>query len=168
MLKIIRNLQDELTRLIKDDPVRPEIPLEQRIDQFSEIFVLESDEGEPLAVTCVKFLGSVPERVEDLADTVVNTNTAVFYTIWSYAAGAGRRLIEEAQAAIKKDHPEVDTYVTLSPKTEMARRFHLKNGATVYRENATSVNYLYSSEAAREFSDAKRSAKIFEERSDPR
>jgi hypothetical protein len=33
--------------------------------------------------------------------------------------------------------------VTLSPKTEMARRFHLKNGAGVYRENSTTVNYIY-------------------------
>lgn len=143
MLKIIRNIHDELTRLIKDDPVRPEIPLEQRVNQFSEIFVLESEEGEPQAVTCVKFLGTIPERVEDLADLAVNTNTAVFYTIWSYAAGAGRKLIEEAQARIKQDHPEVTTFVTLSPKTEMAERFHLKNGASKYRVNQDTVNYLY-------------------------
>jgi hypothetical protein len=52
-------------------------------------------------------------------------------------------LIEEAQAEIKREHPEVDTYVTLSPKTEMARKFHLKNGAEVFRENPDTVNYLY-------------------------
>lgn len=144
MLKIIRNIQDELTSLIKDDPVRPEIPLEQRVNQFSEIFVLESDQGEPEAVTCVKFLGSIPERVEDLADLAVNTNTAVFYTIWSYAQGAGRKLIEEAQARIREERPEVTTFVTLSPKTEMAERFHLKNGASKYRVNTDTVNYLYS------------------------
>jgi hypothetical protein len=136
-------MQDELTALIKDDPVRPEIPLEQRVNQFSEIFVLASEEGEPEAVTCVKFLGSIPERVEDLADLAVNTNTAVFYTIWSYAAGAGRRLIEQAQAKIREERPEVDTFVTLSPKTEMAERFHLKNGASKYRVNDDTVNYLY-------------------------
>jgi hypothetical protein len=67
----------------------------------------------------------------------------VFYTIWSYAAGAGRRLIEEAQAEIRREQPEVETYVTLSPKTEMARKFHLKNGAEVFRENPDTVNYLY-------------------------
>jgi len=136
-------MQDELTALIKDDPVRPEIPLEQRVNQFSEIFVLASEEGEPEAVTCVKFLGSIPERVEDLADLAVNTNTAVFYTIWSYAQGAGRRLIEQAQAKIREERPEVNTFVTLSPKTEMAKRFHLKNGAEIYRENPDTVNYLY-------------------------
>jgi len=143
MLHIIRDLGDDLTRLVKDDPVRPEIPLEQRINSNSTIFVLKDDNDQPIAVTCVKFLESVPTQVEDLVNTVVQTNTAVFYTIWSYAAGAGRRLIEEAQAEIKKTHPEVETYVTLSPKTEMAERFHLKNGAEKWRENETSVNYLY-------------------------
>jgi hypothetical protein len=67
----------------------------------------------------------------------------VFYTIWSYAAGAGKDLIVAAQNEIKQSNPEVTTFVTLSPKTEMARRFHHKNGATTFRENADTVNYLY-------------------------
>ncbi len=144
MLHIINDLRDNLLNLIKDDPVRPELPADFRVNDNSRIFVLQDDETQqPLAVTCVKFLGQIPESVEDLTKTVVHTNTAVFYTIWSYAAGAGRTLIEEAQAEIKRQHPEVNTYVTLSPKTEMARRFHLKNGAEVYRENPDTVNYLY-------------------------
>ena len=144
MLHIISDLRDNLLNLIKDDPVRPELTPEFRVNENSRIFVLKDDQtDQPLAVTCVKFLEQIPESVDDLTKTVVKTNTAVFYTIWSYAAGAGRKLIEEAQAEIKREHPEVDTYVTLSPKTEMARRFHLKNGAEVYRENAETVNYLY-------------------------
>jgi len=143
MLHIITDLQDNLLSLIKDDPVRPEIPAEQRVNENSRIFVLKDDDGHPLAVTCVKFLADIPATVEDLADKVVNTNTAVFYTIWSYAAGAGRQLIEQAQAKIKQEQPEVKTYVTLSPKTEMARKFHHKNGAKTYRENTDTVNYLY-------------------------
>lgn len=145
MLHIITDLQDNLLKLIKDDPVRPEIPVEQRVNENSRIFVLKNDQGEPLAVTCVKFLADIPASVNDLADTVVNTNTAVFYTIWSYAAGAGKQLIEEAQKKIREEQPEVKTYVTLSPKTEMARRFHHKNGAKTFRENADTVNYLYES-----------------------
>ena len=143
MLHIINNLQDEFLRLLKDDPVRPEIPAEQRVNSNSQIFVLKNDANEPLAVTCVKFLADIPESVTELADTVVNTNTAVFYTIWSYAAGAGRELITQARSQIEQDHPEVKTFVTLSPKTEMAQRFHHKNGAVTFRENADSVNYLY-------------------------
>jgi len=143
MLHIIRDLNDQLLRLIKDDPVRPEIPAEQRVNDNSEIYVLKDDQDQPIAVTCVKFLENIPNSVDELAQTVVNTNTAVFYSIWSYAAGAGRTLIERAQSEIKQQHPEVTTYVTLSPKTEMARRFHHKNGAVTYRENADSINYLY-------------------------
>ena len=144
MLHIINDLRDNLLTLIKDDPVRPELTPEFRVNSNSKIFVLRDDAtNEPLAVTCVKFLDDIPTSVDQLAELAVHTNTAVFYTIWSYAAGAGRRLIEQAQAQITQEHPEVKTFVTLSPKTEMARKFHHKNGATTYRENADSVNYLY-------------------------
>ena len=143
MLHVIKDLQDALLTLVKDDPVRPEIPVEQRVNENSQIFVLKNKDDQALAVTCVKFLNAVPESVEDLTHSVITANTAVFYTIWSYAAGAGRELITQAQEEIRRQYPEVKTYVTLSPKTEMARRFHLKNGASVYRENSDTVNYLY-------------------------
>lgn len=143
MLHVIKDLQDNLLKLIKDDPVRPELTPEFRVNDNSRIFVLKDDNDQPLAVTCVKFLDRIPAAVDDLAEVAVHTNTAVFYTIWSYAQGAGRKLIQEAQEEIRKEKPEVSTYVTLSPKTEMARKFHLKNGADVYRENPDTVNYLY-------------------------
>ena len=144
MLHIITDIRDNLMNLIKDDPVRPELPADFRVNSNSKIFVLRDDETqEPLAVTCVKFLNQIPHNVDELAELTVNTNTAVFYTIWSYAAGAGRELIEQARTQIEQEHPEVKTFVTLSPKTEMARKFHHKNGATTYRENADSINYLY-------------------------
>ena len=144
MLHVIETLQDQLLELIKDDPVRPEIPSDFRVNENGRIFVLMDDEErKPLAVTCVKFLEKIPASVEELADRVVNTNTAVFYTIWSYAAGAGQRLIREATEHIETTKPEVETFVTLSPKTEMARKFHHRNGATTYRENPETINYLY-------------------------
>lgn len=143
MLQVFTEITDELQRLLKDDPVRPELPAEFRVNDNSRVFVLKDDADNTLAVTCVKFISKIPESVEDLADVTVNTSTAVFYTIWSYAAGAGRRLIQEAQAEIRNKKPDVDVYVTLSPKTEMARRFHHKNGAKTYRENSDTVNYLY-------------------------
>ena len=144
MLHIITDLRDNLLTLIKDDPVRPELTPEFRVNSNSMIFVLRDDVTDaPLAVTCVKFLDDIPYNVDQLAELAVHTNTAVFYTIWSYAAGAGRRLIQEAQQQIQQQHPEVNTYVTLSPKTDMARKFHLKNGAEVFRENPDTVNYLY-------------------------
>jgi hypothetical protein len=142
MLHTITTITDDLETLIKDDPVRPEIPLTDRVNVNSRMYVLK-DGDKTSAVTCVKFLNTIPEAVEDMAGLVESATTAVFYTIWSYAAGAGRTLIQEAQKSIESEFPGIETYVTLSPKTEMARKFHLKNGAGVYRENSTTVNYIY-------------------------
>ena len=142
MLYTITCITEDLETLIKDDPVRPEIPLTDRVNVNSRMYVLK-DGDKTKAVTCVKFLNSIPEAVEDMAGLVESATTAVFYTIWSYAAGAGRTLIQEAQKSIEAEFPGIDTYVTLSPKTEMARRFHLKNGAGIYRENSTTINYIY-------------------------
>jgi hypothetical protein len=142
MLQAITDLTEEIVQLLRDDPVRPEIPAEQRVNTNSRIYMLK-DGDKTQAVTCVKFLESIPEAVDDLVDLVESATIAVFYTIWSYAPGAGRDLIREAQKSIEAEFPGIQTYVTLSPKTEMARRFHLKNGAGVYRENSDTVNYIY-------------------------
>jgi hypothetical protein len=142
MLHTITTITDEIVRLLKDDPVRPEIPVTDRINENSRIYILK-DGDQTQAITCVKFLNSVPAAVDDLVDIVESATTAVFYTIWSYAAGSGRTLIQEAQRSIEAEFPGIQTYVTLSPKTEMARRFHLKNGAGVYRENSDTINYIY-------------------------
>ena len=144
-LHTITSLQDPLIRLVEDDPVRPEIPASFRVSETSEIFVLQnSDSFEPEAVVCVAYRDSTPADILELArEPEGMVNTAVFYTIWSYTAGAGRDLIVEAQRSIEAEFPGIQTYVTLSPKTEMARRFHLKNGARELRENPDTINYIY-------------------------
>jgi len=142
MLHIITSISDDLQTLIMDDPVRPEIQLSERINSNSRIYLLKKDD-QTQAVTCVKFLNAIPAAVEDMVDLVESATTVVFYTIWSYAAGAGRTLIQEAQRSIEAEFPGIETYVTLSPKTEMARRFHIKNGARELRENSTTINYIY-------------------------
>jgi hypothetical protein len=142
MLQFYNTITDELENIIRDDPVRPEIPVSERINSNSRIYVLKNGD-QTQAVTCVKFLENVPAAVGDLAQLAEIATTAVFYTIWSYAAGAGRELISQAQQSIKAEFPNIQTYVTLSPKTEMARRFHLKNGAGIYRENTDTINYIY-------------------------
>ena len=142
MLHTITTISDDLATLIKDDPVRPEIPLSDRVNSNSRIYMLK-DGDQTLAVTCVKFLETIPAAVDDLVMLIGSATTAVFYTIWSYTAGSGRELIVEAQKSIESEFPEIQTYVTLSPKTEMARRFHLKNGARELRENNDTINYIY-------------------------
>ena len=142
MLQYITTITEDVHSLIKDDPVRPEIPVTDRVNDNSRIYVLKDGE-ETKAVTCVKFLDVIPAAVDQLHSFVNAATVAVFYTIWSYSAGAGAALIREAQQSIESEFPGISTYVTLSPKTELARKFHLKNGAKVYRENEDTVNYLY-------------------------
>ena len=140
MLKVIRDLHDPLIDLVKDDPVRPAIPTASRIHDHGEILVLIEDD-KPAAVVCVAYLESIPTTETELGKT--GDNVAAFYTIWSYQPGAGRRMIRAARIHIATTRPEIKTYVTLSPKTEMARKFHMSNGASMLSDNETSVNYQY-------------------------
>jgi len=138
----LRTLDDPLTHVVKDDPVRPHIPLEQRINDAAEILILKTGD-EILAATCLQWLCEVPESEQDLIDFVRTKDVAVFYTIWSYSPGAGARLLKAAANWLLQAHPEIKAIVTLSPQTRMAERFHLNNGAVVRRKNEHSVNYQY-------------------------
>lgn len=143
MLQFIKDFSNKLLDFIKDDPVRPEIPTEFRVSDGRMVAALV-DEDKPDAMVCVSFHDYVPSDVEGLKQTTQVPTTAVFYTVWSYKPGAGRDILIQTMSQIKEQYPTVTTYVTLSPPTEMARRFHLKNGAKVYRVNQDTVNYLYS------------------------
>ena len=143
MLVIVDSLNHPYLGLIKDDPVRPEIPVEHRVGQNRLIFVLE-EESQPAAVVCVSFQDTIPTLVSQLIPSQQEPQSAIFYTIWSYRPGAGRRLILTAREYIRTHFPSVSRFVTLSPKTELARRFHLKNGALVLQENEETVNYEYA------------------------
>ena len=142
MLQFIKELGNKLLEFIKDDPVRPEIPTDFRVSDGRMVAALVED-NKPDAMVCVSFHDFVPESVENLKQTTQVPTTAVFYTIWSYKAGKGQELLQEAVRGIRLQYPSVTRFVTLSPKTNMAKRFHLKNGAIVFRENLESVNYEY-------------------------
>jgi len=145
MLTFIRDITHQLLKFIKDDPVRPEIPTDFRVSDGRMVAALtDKDETTPDAMVCISFHDFVPQDVNDLSSTTVVPTTAVFYTIWSYKAGKGKELLIRAVKEIQKSHPSVTRFVTLSPKTELARRFHLKNGAIIFRENIDTVNYEYA------------------------
>ena len=141
MLSFIRELTDPLLEYIKDDPVRPEIPREFRVS--GQRFVSALVNEQPQAMVCVSLHDFVPATVADLGQDPVEPTTAIFYTIWSYVPGAATELLFQTVEQIRAVYPTVTRFVTLSPKTEMARRFHIKNGASVFRENADTINYEY-------------------------
>jgi hypothetical protein len=143
-LHTINSLSDPLLALLADDPVRPEIAAEFRVSDISEIMVSLDEYGKPTAVVCVLYRDSVPRSREELLEFAsYEPSVAVFYTIWSYVPGAGRRLIVGARKHIESTRSNIKRYVTLSPPTEMARVFHLRNGASVLNVNEDSVNYSY-------------------------
>ena len=144
MLHLIKSNTDQFFGFLKQDPVRPNIPHDFRIGDNRDIFVLKSTDDTVKAVTCVSYRVEVPSTEDELFTDVAEPTVATFYTIWSYAPGAGRDLIFNAVDYLKKNKPTITRFVTLSPPTEMAKRFHLKNGAIVFRENSNTVNYEYT------------------------
>ena len=147
MLHLIRDIADYFFQFLKEDPVRPAIPTERRVGNNRDIFVLHQDQKVD-AITCVSYQADVPTSEHELfrdGDPIV----AVFYTIWSYRPGAGRELIMDSVRRIQQDHPEIQRFVTLSPKTEMAERFHLRNGARIYKVNDDTINYEYRLDVVR-------------------
>lgn len=142
MLHVITAIDDPLTRLVKDDPVRPEIPVAERIGANKEILVEMINEV-PAAVVCICYQNTVPDTVDSLIAADSDPLIAVFYTIWSYKPGAGRRLIFSARERITMHRQTVKRFVTLSPPTDLARKFHLHNGAIELRQNEHTVNYEY-------------------------
>lgn len=137
----------------KDDPVRPHLPLAWRVKQGKEVYALFEDqyaefapvlrEG-PRAIICVAYTNGVAITEQDL-DRNENANTAMFYTVWSYEKGAGREIVLQTLKHIKETRDDIYRYVTLSPLTEMAEKFHLRNGAVFLRKGDTCQNFEYHS-----------------------
>ncbi len=142
MLTLIQDITNPILNYIKDDPVRPEIPIDFRVGKNRFVSTLVENDR-PKAIVCVSLHDFVPSSVNELTTESDVPTTAIFYTIWSYAPGAGVELLRETVEQIRKTFPTVSRFVTLSPKTDMARKFHLKNGAVILRENSDTVNYEY-------------------------
>ena len=145
MIYEISSLTDPLLDLILGDPVRPHIPVESRVGPNARVLMLISlDNREVQSVVCVSFLNSIPTTEQELFDPTAETpGIATLYTIWSLQAGGGQAMVLAARDWIQDHWPSVKRVVTLSPHTPMARRFHLKNGATELQVNPETVNFEY-------------------------
>ena len=60
-----------------------------------------------------------------------NIDIAVFYTVWSYAKGARRKMVLETAEYLKKERG-IKRFVTLSPH-RYGRKIPSSNGATSYK-----------------------------------
>ena len=127
----------------KEDPVRPELTLEFRTSPGRTIYALLNDQGERAATICVAYTKMVPTSTKELDKfTDPDGHIAVAYTVWSKERGAGRLIVNQLIAHARKQD-QITRVVTLSPLTDMARRFHIKNGAAELQVNSTTQNFEY-------------------------
>ena len=137
-----------------EDPVRPELDLAFRQTYGRKIYGLKDDVGEIAAIMCFAFTDEVPTTVEEMDrmsyDAAlkavhragVQGSIAIAYTVWAKKKGGGKAIVNEVYKMIKKSN-HLNRLVTLSPLTDMARRFHIKNGAKELQVNDTTQNFEY-------------------------
>ena len=124
------------------DPVRPELSVEFRTAPGRGVYGLV--EGDTfLAFLCYAKTTAVPEDTDQLDNLTSEMGSIVIpYTVWSLQKGCGRIIIQKVLDMARGSN-SIDRVVTLSPKTEMARNFHIKNNAFELRVNKTTVNFEY-------------------------
>ena len=138
---------------ITEDPVRPELDVIFRRSYGRKIFGVKYKE-EICAIMCFGFTNEIPRTVKELdlmtRDAYLKSaqrdqnigQIAIAYTIWSKKRGGGKLIVKEVFKMIKKSN-HLNRLVTLSPLTEMARKFHLNNGATELQVNKETQNFEY-------------------------
>ena len=139
---------------VKEDPVRPELDLQFRQSYGRKIYGLRDHVGEISAIMCFAFTNEVPKTVEEMDEMSydaalqsvhragVQGSIAIAYTVWAKKKGGGRAIVNEVYKMVKKSN-HLHRLVTLSPLTDMARNFHIKNGAKELQVNKTSQNFEY-------------------------
>ena len=139
---------------ISEDPVRPELDNIFRTSYGRKIFGVKFKD-EIHAVMCFAFTDEIPKSVEELdlfsqdaflknvqRDPTKVGRIAIAYTVWSKKKGGGKLIVKEVYKMIKKSN-YLNRLVTLSPLTDMARKFHLRNGAVELQINETTQNFEY-------------------------
>lgn len=136
-----------------DDPVRPELDNDFRTGYGRKIYGVEY-KGEIHAVMCFAYTNKIPTSVDELekfsTDAFLQSamrgqnigQIAIAYTVWSTKKGGGKLIVKEVFRKIKKSN-HLNRLVTLSPLTEMATKFHLRNGAKLLQINETTQNFEY-------------------------
>ena len=105
---------------------------------------MRDENNEYVAFCCVARSLAVPQDITSLSNFTSQDGTIyVPYTVWSLKKGAGRTIINELLSLVRDSDTEVNRVVTLSPKTEMAKNFHLRNGAREISSSVVTVNFEY-------------------------
>ena len=136
-----------------EDPVRPELDNVFRRSYGRKIFGVKYG-GEIHAVMCFAYTNKIPKDVDEMDklshDAYLQSaqrdqnigQIAIAYTVWSKKKGGGKLIVKEVFKKIKKSN-HLNRLVTLSPLTEMATKFHTRNGAQLLQINETTQNFEY-------------------------
>jgi hypothetical protein len=137
----------------EEDPVRPELDNNFRTGYGRKIYGVKY-KGEIHAVMCFAFTNKIPRSVKELeklsTDAFLQSamrdqnvgQIAIAYTVWSKKKGGGKLIVKEVFKKIKKSN-HLNRLVTLSPLTEMATKFHNRNGAKLLQINLNTQNFEY-------------------------
>ena len=139
---------------INEDPIRPELDIKFRTSYGRKIFGVKYKK-EICAIMCFGFTNQIPKTIDefDLMTQDAHMQSAswrsknigkiaIAYTVWSKKKGGGKLIVKEVFKRIKKSN-HLNRLITLSPLTEMARNFHLRNGAKELQVNEESQNFEY-------------------------
>ena len=137
----------------KEDPVRPELDNVFRRSYGRKIYGVKY-KGEIYAVMCFAYTNQIPKNVEELdkfsLDAFLQSaqrdqyvgQIAIAYTVWSKKKGGGKLIVKEVFKKIKNSN-HLNRLITLSPLTDMATKFHSRNGAKLLQINETTQNFEY-------------------------
>ena len=137
----------------EEDPVRPELDNIFRRSYGRKIYGVKYM-GEIHAVMCFAYTNQIPKNVDELRkfshDAFLQSaqrdqnvgQIAIAYTVWSKKKGGGKLIVKEVFKKIKKSN-HLNRLVTLSPITDMATKFHTRNGAKLLQINETTQNFEY-------------------------
>jgi len=136
-----------------EDPVRPELDNVFRRSYGRKIYGVRYM-GEIHAVMCFAYTNEIPKNVEELNklshDAFLKSaqrdqnvgQIAIAYTVWSKKKGGGKLIVNEVFKKIKNSN-HLNRLITLSPLTDMATKFHSRNGANLIQVNETTQNFEY-------------------------
>lgn len=136
-----------------EDPVRPELDNIFRRSYGRKIYGVKYM-GEIHAVMCFAYTNEIPKNIDELDkfshDAFLQSThrdqkvgrIAIAYTVWSKKKGGGKLIVKEVFKKIKKSN-HLNRLITLSPLTDMASKFHKRNGAKLLQVNQTTQNFEY-------------------------
>ena len=136
-----------------EDPVRPELDNIFRRSYGRKIYGVKYM-GEIHAVMCFAYTNEIPKNIDELDkfshDAFLQSahrdqkvgRIAIAYTVWSKKKGGGKLIVKEVFKKIKKSN-HLNRLITLSPLTDMASKFHKRNGAKLLQVNQTTQNFEY-------------------------